>query len=155
MKLLLFILFTVGVFFYFPYTSLDSDPFEPLQNYEIVIKGEVEKVITMSVEPYTQIKDIVHLLPLNDESDIEALDFNRYITKNQVITIPKKIERVCVSINQATLEQLITLKGIGPNTAQAIMEHREHHPFILLEDLMKVKGIGFKKYETIKDDICL
>ena len=48
-----------------------------------------------------------------------------------------------ISLGTATLEQLDTLPGIGPVTAQAILDHRsEHGPFTSVDDLLDVKGIG-------------
>ena len=55
-----------------------------------------------------------------------------------------------VSINKASKQELITLKGIGTKTAAAIIAHR---PFKTLSDLMSVKGIGTKKFEKIKKEI--
>jgi len=59
-----------------------------------------------------------------------------------------------VNINTATQEQLMSLKGIGESYAQRIIEYREKNgPFQAPEDLLKVKGIGDKTLEAIKDNI--
>ena len=55
-----------------------------------------------------------------------------------------------VSINKGTKAELVSLKGIGAKTADAIIAHR---PFKSLSDLMSVKGIGTKKFEKIKKEI--
>ena len=48
-----------------------------------------------------------------------------------------------VNLNTATLEQLDTLPGVGPVTAQAILTWRESHGrFGSVDDLLDVKGIG-------------
>ena len=59
-----------------------------------------------------------------------------------------------ISLGTATLEQLDTLPGIGPVTAQAILDHRtEHGPFASVDDLLDVKGIGEKTLSDIRDQV--
>ncbi len=57
-----------------------------------------------------------------------------------------------VSINKAKSEELQTVKGIGPAIADAIIKGR---PYKKLDDLLKVKGIGDKKFEEIKPYVAL
>lgn len=57
-----------------------------------------------------------------------------------------------VNVNQADLSQLETLPGIGAKKAQAIIDYRTANgSFHSLEDLGKVKGIGPKMLEKLKD----
>jgi len=58
-----------------------------------------------------------------------------------------------IDINKASIEQLDSLKGIGHSKAAAIIEYRKQHPFTKIEDIMKVKGIGKKLFEKIKEEI--
>ena len=58
-----------------------------------------------------------------------------------------------VDINVASSEELATLPGIGPSKAQAIVDHRTKAPFATPDDLRKVKGIGDKLYESLRDRI--
>jgi competence protein ComEA len=56
-----------------------------------------------------------------------------------------------VNINSAGLEQLDTLPGIGPVTAQNIIDHRTTNgPFATIEAIMDVPGIGPGKFEQMK-----
>ena len=61
-----------------------------------------------------------------------------------------------VSLNKATLEELLTLDGIGESKAKAIIEYRESNgPFDKVEDIQKVSGIGEALYEKIKNQLTL
>lgn len=61
-----------------------------------------------------------------------------------------------VSINSATADQLTQLDGVGPKTAQKIIDYREAHGgFKNIEELMEVPGIGPAKFEQIKNQVTL
>ena len=52
------------------------------------------------------------------------------------------------------MDELSTLKRIGPSYAQRIVDYRkENGPFQKPEDIIKVRGIGIKTYEANKDVI--
>lgn len=57
-----------------------------------------------------------------------------------------------ININTASSFELETLPGIGPTTAQKIIEYRDlNGPFFSTEDIINVSGIGPGTYERIKD----
>ena len=59
-----------------------------------------------------------------------------------------------ININTNNLYELDSLDGIGESLAQRIIDYRkEHGDFEVIEDLMKVSGIGKKKFDAIKDKI--
>jgi competence protein ComEA len=61
-----------------------------------------------------------------------------------------------VNINSADSTALQVLNGVGPATAQKIIDYRtEHGAFAKIEDLKNVSGIGDKTYEKLKDYITI
>lgn len=57
-----------------------------------------------------------------------------------------------VNLNLATIAELDALPGVGPSTAQKIIDFRTSFgAFRAPEDLMKVPGIGKKKFEQLSE----
>jgi len=62
-----------------------------------------------------------------------------------------KPQAAAIDINKATANDLQKLPGIGLSLAKQIVAYREKHgPFKRVEDLMVIKGIGFKKWKQIR-----
>ncbi len=59
-----------------------------------------------------------------------------------------------VDINSATLVDLDSLPGVGPSTAQAIVDYRTANgPFGSIEDLLNVRGIGPSKFDAMRSRV--
>ena len=107
---------------------------------------------------------------ITDEADLSGITRAAVLTDGEKIYIPTadEVERGIelpsaegnissdgsININEATAEELETLNGIGPVTAEKIIQYRtEYGKFEKKEDLMEVNGIGEKTYAQIKDKI--
>ncbi len=61
-----------------------------------------------------------------------------------------------LNINQASFEQLIALKGIGPAKAQAILDYIEQHgQLVSLDELLEIRGIGQRLLAKLKLQLSL
>lgn len=59
-----------------------------------------------------------------------------------------------VNINTADVQELMTIPGIGPSKAAAILQYREEHgPFNSSDAIMEVTGIGQKTFEKLESFI--
>jgi competence protein ComEA len=59
-----------------------------------------------------------------------------------------------INLNTATLEQLDQLDGVGPATAQKILEYREEHGgFGSVDELDQIPGIGEKRLAALREDV--
>jgi len=55
-----------------------------------------------------------------------------------------------VNINTATVSELAMLPGVGPSKAEAIVKYRAANPFKQVDQIMRVKGIGKKSFQSMK-----
>lgn len=96
-------------------------------------------------------------------SDNEIKKGNNKLTcntlcENNIIEVNNCVENTnkdLININTATLEELLTLPGIGESKAKNIIEYREENKFKNIEELMNVNGIGESLFEQIKNKITI
>jgi competence protein ComEA len=97
--------------------------------------------------------DINLAAPLEDgeKLDIPYIEGGSPVLATPVETVVVATTEL-IDINTASQSELESLPGIGPTTAQKIVEYREANgPFLNTEDIINVPGIGPGTYERIKD----
>ena len=103
--------------------------------------------------------EMVIIVPFKEEKqnsvgDKEHLNNSNNIENDANVSNSKNTNNEKVSINKASKEDLMTLKGIGETKALAIINYRkEHGNFKSISELQNVKGIGKSIFEKIKDNI--
>lgn len=123
---------------------------------QVEIKGEVIRPGVYTVQWDASVADVIKEAGgANDQADLSSLSLSMTIENEGVIVVPKKVDKKKISINTATIEELDTLEGVGPAIAQRIIDYRNKKPFMTLEELKEVKGIGDKLFAKIKDNISL
>lgn len=84
--------------------------------------------------------------------EIPQPDQNKVSSNKQ--TNSKRDKKTVVDINKATVDEFTKLQGVGEGLAQRIVADRQKNgPFKTTEDLMRVSGIGQKKFDQLKDNI--
>jgi comEA protein len=84
-----------------------------------------------------------------EAKDLEAPSHTK--KRHQHLAHKKPKQPPILNLNQATLQQLQLLPGIGPKMAERVLEYRKTKgPFQSTEQIMDVKGIGPKKFEKFK-----
>ena len=135
------------------------------------IKGEVKKPGVYQMKVGDRVKDALDAAGgLTAEADSQKVNLAQRVEDQMVIVVPKVGEEAeaipagatskevskegRVNINTATVEELKTLKGVGEKKAEAIIEYRKKNgSFKTKEDLMKVRGIGKKLFESFEERI--
>ena len=56
-----------------------------------------------------------------------------------------------LNVNTATIEQLLLLPGVGPQIAKSILASRRSRPFRRIQQIRRVRGIGYKKFRRFKN----
>jgi len=65
-----------------------------------------------------------------------------------------RLDTEVVNINEASVKELAGLSGIGKTKAEAIIAYRSKHgKFESVDDIKKIKGIGKKTFENIRNKI--
>lgn len=87
-------------------------------------------------------------------ADGEQIYVDAAVTNTKGVRISATKHSGPISINRATVSDFDSLDGIGPVIARRIVEYRKTHgPFMTIEDLQKVSGIGEAKFAQIKSKI--
>lgn len=114
----------------------------------------VSDEMVINIYSKQQVKDFLKVKEqesiINKKCNEESLSNNNSCLSNQSNI---KEDNTLISINNATKEQLLTLPGIGESKANLIIEYRKQQPFINIEDIKNVSGIGENLYAQIKSFI--
>ena len=81
---------------------------------------------------------------------VEPISYDKASEEACLAILQKRI----ININTAGPEALTSIPGIGPSLARRIIEYRQKNgPFTSAEGLIKVRGIGPKKFQSLKQYI--
>lgn len=147
------------------------------QEEEIVVHvtGEVKKEGIVYLKQGSRVVDAIEQAGgETSEADLSQINLAYVLSDGQKIYVPSKNEEISeyitegstgistsaeeasgkININTADEATLDSLPGIGPSTAQKIINYREENgKFNSIEEIKNVSGIGDSKYEEIKDKI--
>lgn len=136
-------------------------------NIFVYITGQVHRPGVYQVSEGTRLYQVVELAGgMTKKAQKNAVNLAEEVTDGQSVHIPSKRNNIeqytsetnngLININQATVEQLMTLPGIGESKAMAIQEYRkENGKFESVEDIKNVSGIGDSTFNNLKDLITI
>ena len=129
--------------------------------------GAVVRPGLYRLPPGTRVDDLVTAAGgLAADADADRINLAAPLVDGQKVYVPRVGEAVPadagpggspsaapepIDLNTASVAQLDALPGVGPSTAQGIVEYRSQHGrFRSVDDLLNVRGIGPAKLEQIR-----
>lgn len=137
------------------------------------VGGEVVNPMVVELEEGSRVEDAIKAAGgVTGNADLTEINRADFLEDGDKILIPSKQQDGSsydggvkgngysvysdsrININTAGSEELQMLDGVGPATAQKIIDYREANgSFKKIEDIKNVSGIGDKTFEKFKDDI--
>jgi len=141
------------------------------------IGGAVNDPMVAELEEGSRVEDAINAAGgVTEDADLTEINRAAFLEDGDKILIPEKQEVALndisnatdgsakgsytsysdgkININTAGSEELQMLDGVGPVTAEKIIDYRESNGrFKDIEDIKNVSGIGEKTFEKLKDDI--
>ncbi len=117
--------------------------------------GTTKKADLNNINLAMKVKDEEHYI-IPKYGDIKREKNNKEESITEKDNSNDKEESQKININTASIEELDKLPGVGEATANKIVNHRkENGDFKNIEEIKNVNGIGDKKFENMKDLICV
>ncbi|USK73485.1 helix-hairpin-helix domain-containing protein [Peribacillus frigoritolerans] len=157
--------------------SVNESAAEP-EIIKVDVKGAVKSPGIFTAQAGDRVIDLISSAgSFTEKADTDKVNFAQIIEDQMVIYVPEigeedkgNLENIqvgtsgdavtkgtsagLVNLNTATQEDLLTLTGIGPSKASAILEYRETvGKFKEVDELKQVTGIGDKTFERLRDSI--
>ncbi|MGD9605561.1 MAG: helix-hairpin-helix domain-containing protein [Bacilli bacterium] len=126
----------------------------------VEVKGEVNRPGLYFLNSNARVNDAIILAGgFTITANTTTINLALKVTDGMVIIVPSNDDHNTISkisINQASLNELMEISGIGEIKARNIINYRNTNgPFQMLEELLNVEGISQNLFDQIKNDICL
>lgn len=153
--IILVIIFLVGLWLqFYGFTPL---PEQPTRQVVVQLDGAVHAPGVYTLDQSARLQDLIELAGgVRETADQNRINLAQKLVDGEKIVIPEirvspveSGEAVVPSGLSRNINDWLEVPGVGPATAERILDYLEDHPEAELEDLINVSGIGPKKLEGI------
>jgi competence protein ComEA len=148
-----------------PLAVVDSGPTAAAPRLVIHVVGAVRHAGLFRVKDGARIADaIARAGGPTKKADLAAVNLAAPLVDGEQVLVPRRVvpgeapppgstpaAGQKVSLSSGTLEQFDELPGVGPVTAQKIIDWRATHPLSSVDDLDAIPGIGPTRVEQLRD----
>lgn len=120
----------------------------------VVLEGAFLKTGQYEFEGSLTVGDLVSKVGVYKNASLASLNMSYCIEDESSLYLPYQKANM-ISLNHASMQELMTLPRVGEKTAKKIIDYRQNHIFECLEDIMKISGIGEKTFMKMRDELCL
>lgn len=155
----LVIIFLIGLWQQFYRMTPIEQPLE--RQITLQVAGGVMKPGVYTIDQAARMQDLIALAGgLSETADENRINLAQKLADGEKIVIPERVpivpeeegEEVSVSSGLSrNINDWLEVPGVGPATAERILDYLEDNPAAGIEDLINVSGIGPKKHRDILD----
>lgn len=156
----LVIIFLIGLWQQFYGMTPLPEPIE--RQVTVQLDGAVSQPGVYTLDQSARLNDLIELAGgLSGTADSNRINLAQKLIDGEKIVIPEVIIQEQVEGEteapaaptglSRNLNDWLEVPGVGPATAERILDYLDEHPGATLEDLINVSGIGPKKHQDILD----
>ncbi|HHT20009.1 MAG TPA: hypothetical protein GXZ74_01045 [Tissierellia bacterium] len=156
----LVIIFLIGLWQQF--YGLTPLPEPPERQVTVQLAGAIDQPGVYTLDQSARLSDLIELAGgLSESADEQRINLAQKLVDGEKIVIPEIIPREVIEGETVVpaappglsqnINDWLEVPGVGPATAERILDYLAEHPAATLEDLINVSGIGPKKHQDILD----
>jgi len=151
-----------------------EDAIKETKEIVVHVSGRVKNPGVISILQGSRVNDAIQKAGgVLKDADLDGLNLASILNDGEKIYVPKigqsshimpntqassqtALRTTIININTAPISELDKIPGVGPSTAQKIIDYRKANGlFASIEDIKNISGIGEKKFEKIKNYITI
>lgn len=150
--IIIFLILSALSYFILPTKTNETKENQTSLDIKIKVSGAVKEQELILHDD--SMESLLKQVTLKEDANCKCLDLDRKLMHEDEVYIPSKND-LNISLNHASQQELMQIKGIGEAISNRIIEYRSQQSFKSIEEIMNIKGIGYKTYLKVRSSLCL